>query len=305
MDQVFSHEPLIRLVSFAGVLILLSFAEFLFPRRQLAANKPLRWGSNLGLVVVNTVVARLISPLSAVAMAMLAWDGGWGFFPRLDLPYWAVVILAVVALDLIIYLQHVLFHAVPALWRLHMVHHADLDFDVTTGLRFHTVEIVLSLGLKMGAIAALGAPPLAVLIFEVVLNATSMFNHANLRLPVWLDRVLRVFVVTPDMHRVHHSVLVRETNSNFGFNLPWWDFLFGTYRRQPEQGHEGMTIGLKQFRDEKQVDRLPGMLLLPLTGRTGNYPVGSDPEERPHSSGHAQSLPSPAVGAGAGMAKMT
>lgn len=279
MDQVFAFEPWVRLACFGAVLFLLGIAEFIFPRRQLAVKKPWRWSSNLGLVGLNTVIVRLIAPLSAVGMAILAWEGGWGLLPLLNLPGWALVLAAVIILDLIIYLQHVLFHAVPALWRLHMVHHADLDFDVTTGLRFHTLEIVLSLGLKMGAIAALGAPPLAVLIFELLLNATSMFNHANLRLPVWLDRVLRLFVVTPDMHRVHHSILVRETNSNFGFNLPWWDVLFGTYRRQPEKGHEGMTIGLEQFRDEKQVDRLPGMLLLPLLGKAGQYSAGGDGEE--------------------------
>lgn len=279
MDEVFSYEPLIRLACFAGVFVLLGVAETLLPRRQPAIRKPPRWGSNLALVGLNTLVVRLIAPLSAVGIAMLAWEGEWGIFPRLDLPEWAVVFLAIVALDLVIYLQHVLFHAVPLLWRLHMVHHADLDFDVTTGLRFHTVEILLSLGLKLGAIVALGAPPLAVLIFELLLNATSMFNHANLRLPDWLDRTLRLFIVTPDMHRVHHSIVVKETNSNFGFNLPWWDYLFGTYRRQPAQGHEGMTIGLLQFRDEKQVDRLPGMLMLPVTGTTGAYPAGGEAEE--------------------------
>lgn len=281
MDALFSYEPMLRFAAFAGVLVLLALLESFFPRRERSVRRPWRWGSNLALLGINTLVIRLLSPLSTFGMALLAWDGGWGLLPRLDLPYWAVVVLAVVALDLIIYLQHVLFHAVPVLWRLHMVHHADLDFDVTTGLRFHTIEIIVSLGLKLGAVAALGAPPLAVLLFEVLLNATSMFNHANLRLPLWLDRVLRLFVVTPDMHRVHHSVLRQETNSNFGFNLPWWDLLFGTYRRQPQQGHEGMIIGLEQLRDEKQVDRLPGMLLLPWTGDVGTYPVGREEVERP------------------------
>jgi len=210
--------------------------------------------------------------VGAVGMAILAEARGWGVFNNLSVPLWLAVVLSVVALDFAIYLQHVLFHAVPILWRLHMVHHADLDFDVTTGLRFHTVEILLSMGIKLGVVVLLGSPALAVLLFEVILNATSMFSHGNIRLPAWLDRLLRVFVVTPDMHRVHHSVISRETNSNFGFNLPWWDYLFGTYRAQPAAGHEGMTIGLSQFRDER-VDRLHWMLALPFVGSLGKYPI--------------------------------
>jgi sterol desaturase/sphingolipid hydroxylase (fatty acid hydroxylase superfamily) len=207
-----------------------------------------------------------------VGVALGAEEHGWGLFNNVAVPAWLAVVLAVVALDLIIYLQHVMFHAVPLLWRLHMVHHADLDFDVSTGLRFHTIEILLSMGIKAAAVVLLGAPALGVLIFEVLLNATSMFSHGNVRLPAWLDRVLRLLVVTPDMHRVHHSVDPRETNSNFGFNLPWWDFLLGTYRAQPEAGHEGVTIGLEQFRDER-VEQLPWMLLLPFVGQPGDYPV--------------------------------
>ena len=187
-------------------------------------------------------------PTTAVGLALVAEARGWGLVHALGLPMWASVPLAVVALDLAIYLQHVLFHAVPALWRLHRVHHADLEIDVTTGARFHPIEILLSMGIKLGVVAALGAPAVAVLLFEVLLNATSMFNHSNVRMPLRLDRVLRWVVVTPDMHRVHHSIAARETNSNFGFNLPWWDRLFGTYRDQPAAGHEAMTIGIEQFR---------------------------------------------------------
>jgi sterol desaturase/sphingolipid hydroxylase (fatty acid hydroxylase superfamily) len=229
--------------------------------------------SNLGLTVVNTIAVRLALALGAVSVAIIAEDRGWGLFNNLDLPAWLSITLAVLALDLAIYLQHVLFHAVPALWRLHMVHHADLDIDVTTGVRFHTIEILLSMGIKIGAIVLLGAPALAVLIFEVLLNATTMFNHSNIRLPAAADRLLRLIVVTPDMHRVHHSIITRETNSNFGFNLPWWDFLLGTYRAQPAKGHEGMTIGLEQFRDER-VERLHWMLALPFVGELGSYPIG-------------------------------
>jgi sterol desaturase/sphingolipid hydroxylase (fatty acid hydroxylase superfamily) len=260
-----------RLGCFAGVLALLALWEILTPRRRPSVSKRGRWLSNLGLVILNTVTLRLLFPLGAVGAALLAQERGWGLFNNVPLA-WLAVLFAVIALDLVIYLQHVLFHAVPMLWRLHMVHHADLDFDVTTGLRFHTLEILLSLGIKLGAVVLLGAPALAVLIFEVLLNATSMFSHANARLPSWLDRALRLFVVTPEVHRVHHSVRVSETNSNFGFNLPWWDYLFGTYKTQPADGHEGMTIGLSQFRDER-VERLHWMLALPFIGQSGDYPI--------------------------------
>ena len=178
-----------------------------------------------------------------------------------------------VVLDLVIYLQHVLFHAVPALWRLHRMHHADLEFDVTTGTRFHPIEIVLSMLIKLTVIGALGAPALSVLIFEVLLNATAMFNHSNVQLPAPVDCILRWLVVTPDMHRVHHSVVVRETNSNFGFNLPWWDRLFGTYRAQPEAGHEGMTIGVKEIRDPAE-QRLDRMLTQPFRKGDSAYALG-------------------------------
>jgi sterol desaturase/sphingolipid hydroxylase (fatty acid hydroxylase superfamily) len=204
---------------------------------------------------------------------------GWGLLRLLAAPEWLAVALSVVALDFVIYVQHVLFHAVPLLWRLHMVHHADLDFDVTTGVRFHTLEILLSLGVKAGAVVLLGAPALGVLLFEVLLNATSMFSHGNVRLPAWLDRLLRFVVVTPEMHRVHHSVHPCETNSNFGFNLPWWDYLLGTYRAEPRDGHERMTIGLEQLRDERLADRLHWMLALPLVGGVGGYPVNRSPKE--------------------------
>ncbi len=268
------YEPAIRAVSFFVVLAAMAVWERIAPRRTLQARVWLRWLSNLGLVAVNTIAVRIAFALGAVSVAIVAEDRGWGLFNNLDLPAWLSVTLAVIALDLAIYLQHVLFHAVPALWRLHMVHHADLDIDVTTGVRFHTIEIVLSMLIKATAVGLLGAPPLAVLIFEVLLNATTMFNHSNIRLHTNADRVLRLFVVTPDMHRVHHSIITRETNSNFGFNLPWWDFLLGTYRSQPAEGHDRMTIGLAQFRDER-VERLDQMLALPFVGRLGPYPIGS------------------------------
>jgi sterol desaturase/sphingolipid hydroxylase (fatty acid hydroxylase superfamily) len=268
-------EAAIRLGSFALVLASMALWEILAPRRELSVGKPLRWASNLGLVALNTVVARFVVPITAVAFASLAESKGWGLLNQAELPNWVETAAAVVALDLVIYLQHVMFHAVPTLWRLHMVHHADLDFDVTTGVRFHTVEIVLSAFIKLATILVLGPSALAVVIFEVVLNATSMFNHGNVRLSQTLDRILRLVVVTPDMHRVHHSVIPPETNSNFGFNLSWWDYLLGTYRSQPVAGHERMTIGLEQHRDVR-VDRLPWMLLLPFRGPAGNYPVNRE-----------------------------
>ena len=271
-EFVMSHEATIRLGVFLGIFILVAVGEVLAPRRTLSTSKGVRWFSNLGIVSLNTLAVRALFPVAAVGMALLAEERSWGLLNNIEMPYWLAVVVAVVVLDFVIYIQHVMFHAVPLLWRLHMMHHADLDYDVTTGARFHPIEIILSMLIKLAAVSVLGPPALAVLIFEVLLNATAMFNHGNLRIPVSMDRVLRLFVVTPDMHRVHHSVIARETNSNFGFNLPWWDRLCGTYCAQPEQGHEGMTIGLKQFRDPKRLT-LPWMLALPFTGKTGDYPI--------------------------------
>lgn len=256
-------EAAIRLGSFATVFLLMTLAEFVWPRRRRVDPTPARWFSNLGLMTLNTVVMRLTLPLTAVAAAALAESRGWGALRLFGLTNWLALLLTVVLLDLVVYLQHVVFHAVPLLWRLHRVHHADLDFDVTTGVRFHTLEILLSMGVKVGAVLLLGPPVWGVIAFEVLLNATSMFNHANFHLPLGLDRILRLLLVTPDMHRVHHSVLVPETNSNFGFNLAIWDRLFGTYTAQPAAGHLGMTVGLRELRDPA-TDRLPAMLALPF-----------------------------------------
>jgi sterol desaturase/sphingolipid hydroxylase (fatty acid hydroxylase superfamily) len=261
--SLLSHEPLVRLSCFAGLFALLALWELRAPRRAQEIGRTSRWPGNLGVVIVDTIVLRLLFPTAAVGVALLGEERGWGLLNNVAGPGWLEVVVAVVVLDLAIYLQHVLFHAVPLLWRLHRMHHADLEFDVTTGVRFHPVEIVLSMVIKLAVVAALGAPALAVLIFEVLLNATSMFSHSNIELPRRLDRVLRLFVVTPDMHRVHHSIERHETDSNFGFNLPWWDRLFGTYRSAPAAGHEGMTIGIPQFRDAKEL-RLDRMLLQPL-----------------------------------------
>ena len=260
------NEALIRGGFFLGVLVLLAAAESLAPRRRRELPRRTRWFSNLGIVLVNTAVLRLAFPLLAIGVALVAAERGWGLLNALSAPWWVAWPVSILLLDLAVYLQHVMFHALPALWRLHRMHHADLDFDVTTGLRFHPLEILLSMVWKMAVIAALGAPAGAVLAFEVLLNATSMFNHSNLAIPRGIDRVLRWFVVTPDMHRVHHSIHRDETNSNFGFNLPWWDRLLGTYRDQPRDGHDGMTIGIGQFRDPADL-RLDRMLLQPWRGR--------------------------------------
>ena len=270
---VLAHEPAIRLGFFVGSFALVALWELAAPRRALRLPRSVRWASNLGLVVLNTVMLRLVFPLAAVGVASFASANGWGLLKHFQLPFGVALPVAVIALDFAIWLQHVMFHAVPALWRLHRVHHADLDFDLTTGARFHPVEIALSMLVKFAAIVVLGPPVLAVVVFEVLLNATSMFNHANLRLPAALDRVLRWLVVTPDMHRVHHSVEQDETNSNFGFNLPWWDRLLGTYRDQPRAGHEAMTIGILSHADPRVVARLPGMLWMPFKGEVKGYAI--------------------------------
>ena len=270
---ILNHEPAIRLGCFFGVFAVMAVWELLAPRRRLSQPKAQRWFNNLGLVALNTALLRLVFPLAAAGMAATAELNGWGLFNRIESPGWLALLVSVVILDGVIYLQHVMFHAVPLFWRLHRVHHADLDFDVTTGARFHPVEILLSMLIKFAVIILLGPPIAAVVIFEVLLNATAMFNHSNVHLPAGLDAVLRWVIVTPDMHRVHHSHLGYEANSNFGFNLSVWDRLFGTYRSQPEEGHEGMVIGIDTFRDPEHCVKLRGMLGMPLLGRMGEYAI--------------------------------
>jgi sterol desaturase/sphingolipid hydroxylase (fatty acid hydroxylase superfamily) len=267
------YEIPTRLAIFFGVFALLAAAEIFWPRRSQEVTRAGRWPGNLGIVALDTIFLRLIFPVTAVSFALFVEQRDWGLFNAFAVPGWIAVAASVALLDLTIYLQHVLFHAVPALWRLHRMHHADLAFDVTTGLRFHPIEIIISMAIKFAAVAALGAPALAVLIFEVVLNATSMFSHGNLKIPETIDRWLRWLVVTPDMHRVHHSILPNETNSNFGFNLPWWDRLCGTYKAAPAAGHQEMTIGIEQFREPREL-RLDRMLLQPFREGVGPYPLG-------------------------------
>ncbi|KRP85382.1 MULTISPECIES: sterol desaturase family protein [Pseudomonas] len=272
-----TYESAIRLGAFTGIFAVMALWEVLAPKRRQSIGRWQRWPPNLGIGVLDSVLVRLIFPTAAVGVALYADAHGWGAFHALDVSGWLAVVASILLLDLAIYLQHVMFHAVPLLWRLHRMHHTDLEFDLTTGTRFHPLEIVLSLMLKLGVIVALGAPAIAVLLFEVLLNATAMFNHANARLPRRLDAVLRWLLVTPDMHRVHHSWHPDETNSNFGFNLSWWDRLFGTYRAQPRDGHAGMTIGINQFRDPREL-RLDRMLWQPTRGPVNSYPINARPE---------------------------
>lgn len=263
-DWTLQHEIPLRLGLFIGVFVVMALWEQRLPKRRLQAPKHARWLNNIALVVLNSLVLRILFPTAAAGVALFAEIHGWGLLNALPLPELVAVVVAMIALDFAIYTQHVVFHRVPWLWRLHQVHHADVDFDVTTGARFHTLEIILSMLIKFAVIVLLGAPAVAVVLFEVLLNAGAMFNHANVSLPARLDRALRWIIVTPDMHRVHHSVRASCFNTNFGFNLPWWDRLFGTYRAQPEESHEEMLIGQRGLRDPKHVQWLPGVLMLPF-----------------------------------------
>ncbi|MBE9567649.1 MAG: sterol desaturase family protein [Proteobacteria bacterium] len=272
-EFIMNNEVTIRLSFFLGIFAVMAIWEFIAPRRALTVSKVVRWSNNLGLVFLNSFILRLLFPAAAVGMAAFASEQGWGFFNYYEVPTTIAIIASVVIMDFIIYLQHVMVHAVPVLWRLHRVHHADLDYDVTTGARFHPIEIILSMLIKFATILLLGPPVVAVVIFEVMLNATAMFNHSNVRLNLTLDKFLRLILVTPDMHRVHHSIEDDETNSNFGFSLPWWDRLFGTYRDQPRGGHENMTIGIRSFREPKMASWISGMLIMPFIGKLSGYTI--------------------------------
>lgn len=269
-EWIIQHELSLRLSFFFGILTIMAFWEYLAPRRMLTAAKSIRWLNNLALVFVNSLLLRWLFPMTAVSFALLAQEHHWGLFNIFNGPILLEILLALVILDMAIYFQHVLFHALPLLWSIHRMHHADVDFDVTTGNRFHPLEIFLSMVFKLAVIMVLGAPVVAVIMFEIVLNGMAMFNHSNIQLP--LDRWLRWVIVTPDMHRVHHSVFAHETNSNFGFNLSLWDRLFGTYRQQPQAGHHHMHIGLEQFRQAHYLT-LPWLLIIPFLGRKQDYTI--------------------------------
>ena len=272
-ELITTHETAVRMGFFFGVLILMAVWEVLAPRRAANVSKIVRWGNNLGLVVFNSVLLRLIFPTAAVGVTIFASEHSWGLLNYVQLPSVAAVAISIVVMDFVIYVQHILMHAIPALWRLHRVHHADLDYDFTTGVRFHPLEIIVSMLIKFVAILLLGPPVAAVVIFEIILNASSMFNHGNIKLPAALDRILRLLIVTPDMHRIHHSVEKDESNRNFGFNLSLWDRFFGTYRRQPRAGHEEMVVGIQNYRELRDVTSIHGLLLLPFRNKPDELTV--------------------------------
>lgn len=264
---IIDNEVLLRFAFFAGVFVLMSVWEIFAPRRVLKASKSVRWFNNLAVTALNSFLLRLIFPAAAVGAAFIAEERNWGIFNMVQVPEGIAGFLGIVTLDLTIYAQHVFFHKIPIFWRFHRMHHTDLDVDVTTGARFHPVEIILSMVIKFSMVILIGIPAWSVVTFEVLLNATSMFNHSNIFMNQRIDRVLRTFVVTPDMHRIHHSVIIKETDSNFGFNLPWWDHLFRTYRHQPIRGHKEMALGLANYREKKWLT-LPWMLVTPFARRS-------------------------------------
>jgi sterol desaturase/sphingolipid hydroxylase (fatty acid hydroxylase superfamily) len=274
----------IRLGAFVAVFLAIALWEVVAARRQRTFSRRERWPQNLGLLLIDVVVLRVTLPGAAIAVALAGEANGWGLLRYLELPAWLAFVVAIALLDLAIYFQHIMFHAVPTLWRLHRVHHSDLDFDVTTGTRFHPFEIVISMGIKAAAVAVIGASPEAVLTFEVLLNATAIFNHANASLPRRLEMVMRSVIVTPDMHRIHHSVNYNESMSNFGFNLSWWDRLFGTYRNAPAARPETMPLGVDAFRGAEDI-RIDRLLVQPFMQTPGGYAIN----RRPETPSHAQS----------------
>jgi len=263
MSHVYAQEQSIRLGFFVGVLMVMLIWELASPRRRQEIPRLLRWTNNLIVVAIDSALVRLLFPMLAVSVAIKAQSNGWGLLNLVHLHPLLATVLAIVALDIIIYFQHIVLHAVPVLWRLHRMHHTDLEFDVTTGIRFHPAEIILSMGIKLLCVLLLGAPAIAVLLFEVLLNAASLFNHSNIKIPNKLEQLSRIVLVTPDMHRIHHSVYPDETNSNYGFTVPWWDKLFGTYKAQPRDGHINMDIGIAEFRQRREL-WIDKMLLQPF-----------------------------------------
>nr|WP_302469535.1 sterol desaturase family protein [Vibrio antiquarius] len=262
-ETTFQDPSWIRLGFFLGVLLLCALWENKLPRKTLTASRGFRWVNNLSLVAVNSLIVALVMPIAAFQAAIIAQEQQWGLFNLLSLPAWLNIFLTVILLDFVIYAQHVVFHHVKPLWKIHRMHHADLDIDVTTGARFHPIEIIISMGVKIAAVFILGVSPIAIVVFEIVLNASAMFNHSNAKLALSADQKLRNVIVTPDMHRVHHSVIAKETNSNFGFFLSVWDRLFGTYRAQPELGHDDVVIGIPEIRNEAE-QRLDKLLTQPF-----------------------------------------
>lgn len=274
-----SVEVIVRTASFVLCLLVFGYLERRWPRRAMTQTRLPRWLANLGVVAINNAVVRVALPVLPLGLAVWAQGRGVGLFNLLNWPQWLEILLTIALLDMIVYWQHVAFHIIPPLWALHMSHHTDLDLDLTSGIRFHPVEILISALIKIMAVLALGAAPLAVIIFEILLNATAMFNHANWKIPLHIDRWLRLFLVTPDMHRVHHSVRMVENKSNYGFNLPWWDRLFGSYIAQPVDGHDGMIIGLSRFR-KSRFGHLDWLLALPFSRDGWRFARQTAPKDR-------------------------
>lgn len=272
IDYIYQHEASIRLSVFLAAFAVFAMWEYIAPKRTLIQNKSKRWFHNIAMVVCSTVVVRILFPAAAIGMAYLVEQSQWGFSYYFHTPFWFSVLISFILLDLTIYFQHAMFHVLPIFWRFHRVHHSDLDFDVTTGLRFHPGEVLLSIFIKLTAIVALGAPVLAVILFETSLNLMSMFTHSNIRINKQFEKILRWFVVTPDMHRVHHSILENETNSNFGFNISLWDRLFGTYIEKPAAGHQNITIGLEGLQGQHW-QKLTRLLYMPFTMKIKGYAI--------------------------------
>ena len=277
-ELIFDYESYIRLGSFIGLFALLTIWEISTPKRELLELRRFRWISNIGLIIISSLLVRFILPTAAVGIALHVEQENWGFLNHYDLPFALQFLLAFILMDLAIYFQHVMFHALPLFWRFHRVHHTDLDCDITTGLRFHPFEIVISILFKFLVIATIGAPVVAVVIFEITLNAASMFTHSNIKIPSTLERIVRWFIVTPDMHRIHHSIEENETNSNFGFFMSIWDRLLGTYTKEPEGGHTNMKIGLRNFREPKW-QNLRWLIYLPFVTKVNDYSINRRKKE--------------------------
>jgi sterol desaturase/sphingolipid hydroxylase (fatty acid hydroxylase superfamily) len=278
LSPILDNQVAVRLAALLAIVVLVASWEILKPRRELSMSKALRWTNNWLISVLNSVMLSLLFPLLAVGLALLAEEKNWGLFNVHEVPALFSIPLFLILFDLAIYWQHCLYHRIPILWRLHRMHHADPDFDVSTGIRFHPLSIILSMLIKMLVIILLGPPAIAVLLAEILLNVIAMFNHGNIYIPPGIDKVLRLFLVTPDMHRLHHSVIAEETNSNFGFNFPWWDRLFGSYRAQPKGGHIAMEIGIRGFqRPEDQM--LHRLILQPLLTPKKYKPTEYKPTE--------------------------
>lgn len=260
---VLAYEPTIRLSVFIGLFVIFAWSEWLRPRRPLTVPKSTRWFTNIAIVVIDSALVRILFPAAAVGIAFWAQGEGYGLFNMISVPVWVAGLASIILLDFAVWLSHLLSHKIPIIWRLHRMHHSDRDFDVSTAIRFHPIEIIVSMIYKVAWVIALGAPAWSVILFEIILNGVAMFNHSNTKLPLAVDRILRLIIVTPDMHRVHHSTNPDETDSNYGFNFPFWDRLFGTYIDQPELGHDEMEIGLAAWRDERP-NRLGWSLSVPF-----------------------------------------